>query len=129
MFQTNHEIITFGEMKLIQELKIANDNLRWRCEQKNLLVSKHKETIVSLQNQLKQYDSRLQTIEKENKSHQQSSSASFVSTNGSLMVETSDVNGAGSGNQGDATTPSGDGTVPSSPSQKVSSFFVVSTIV
>jgi hypothetical protein len=119
MFQTNHEIITFGEMKLIQELKIANDNLRWRCEQKNLLVSKHKETIVSLQNQLKQYDSRLQTIEKENKSQQQSSTAS---ANG-LMVETSDVNGVGSGNQGDATTPNGDGTVPSSPSQKVSSFF------
>jgi hypothetical protein len=119
MFQTNHEIITFGEMKLIQELKIANDNLRWRCEQKNLLVSKHKETIVSLQNQLKQYDSRLQTIEKENKSHQQSSSAS---ANG-LMVDTSDVNGVISGNQGDATTPNGDATGLSSPSQKVSSFF------
>lgn len=59
-------MITFGEISLVKELKIANDNLRWRLEQKNLLLQKNKEIITNAALQLKLVEEKNKELEKKN---------------------------------------------------------------
>ena len=67
VFQVNSsEVITFGEISLVKELKIANDNLRWRLEQKNLLLQKNKEIITNAALQLKVVEEKNKELEKKN---------------------------------------------------------------
>jgi predicted ribosome quality control (RQC) complex YloA/Tae2 family protein len=64
--QYNTDVVTFGEMRLLQELKLANDNLRWRMEQKNLLLTKNRDIIQNLSNQCKQLEEKNKELEKKN---------------------------------------------------------------
>jgi calcineurin-like phosphoesterase family protein len=45
-----NDIIKIGDMSLIKELKLANDNLRWRLNQKTKIIESNNEIIENLKN-------------------------------------------------------------------------------
>ena len=56
---TDTGVITVGQASIITELKFANDNLRWRLQQKQHLVSAQKMIIGNLQSQLSECQEKL----------------------------------------------------------------------
>jgi hypothetical protein len=54
MFETDTECVTLGEASVITELKLANDNLRWRLQQKQSQVDAQQTLIADLRRQLEE---------------------------------------------------------------------------
>jgi hypothetical protein len=54
MFETDIECVTLGEASVITELKLANDNLRWRLQQKQSQVDAQQTLIADLRRQLEE---------------------------------------------------------------------------
>ena len=84
IFQFDHDVITFGELRLVQELKLANDNLRWRLEQKSIIIQKFKETSLQLKTRLQQSEARIQELELQVK---KSNHTATSSTNGMILTK------------------------------------------
>lgn len=55
MLHTDTATVTIGQASLITELKLANDNLRWRLQQKQSVVAAQQDIIAHLQAQLSEY--------------------------------------------------------------------------
>jgi hypothetical protein len=54
MFETDTECVTLGEASVITELKLANDNLRWRLQQKQSQLDAQQTLIADLRRQLEE---------------------------------------------------------------------------
>jgi hypothetical protein len=52
ILDTDSATVTLGEASVITELKLANDNLRWRLQQKQSLVNAQQMMILDLQRQV-----------------------------------------------------------------------------
>jgi hypothetical protein len=52
ILDTDSATVTLGEASVITELKLANDNLRWRLQQKQSLVNAQQMMIVDLKRQV-----------------------------------------------------------------------------
>jgi len=52
LLHTDTATVTIGQASILSELKLANDNLRWRLQQKCSVVSAQQDMIESLQRQL-----------------------------------------------------------------------------
>lgn len=59
ILSTDTDVITIGQAGVLTELKLANDNLRWRLQQKDSLVAAQKIIISSLQAQLAECQEKL----------------------------------------------------------------------
>lgn len=79
LFQYNHDVINFGELRLVTELKLANDNLRWRLEQRNVILQKYKETNQKLRLQLQQSEERTKELELQLQESKKSNGGNVVS--------------------------------------------------
>jgi hypothetical protein len=49
---TNSEVIPIGQVGLIAELKIANDQLRWKLKQRDCMIQSYQQQIQDLQSQV-----------------------------------------------------------------------------
>jgi len=58
------DTVTVGQAGLLAELKMANDNLRWRLQQKQLANRAQKAIIINLQERLFEAEARIKDLEK-----------------------------------------------------------------
>eukprot|EP01033_Poteriospumella_lacustris_P010432 gene10432-7416_t len=49
---TSHDVVSLGEVGVVQELKLANDNLRWKIQQRDALLVNAYQQIAALQQRL-----------------------------------------------------------------------------
>lgn len=54
LFETDTEVVTLGQASILTELKLANDNLRWRLQQKQSVIDAQQATITDLRKQLEE---------------------------------------------------------------------------
>lgn len=63
ILSTDTDVITIGQVSVLTEMKIANDNLRWRLQQKDSLVAAQKVIITTLQAQLAEAQAKVKQLE------------------------------------------------------------------
>lgn len=59
ILSTDMDMVTIGQAGVLTEMKLANDNLRWRLQQKDSLVTAQKVIIANLQAQLAECQAKL----------------------------------------------------------------------
>lgn len=57
LVQTSSEVIRLGEVPVITELKLANDNLRWKLQQKDAIISEQRKTIHAMLEKIQRLES------------------------------------------------------------------------
>eukprot|EP01034_Spumella_vulgaris_P024595 gene24595-30961_t len=60
------EVVTIGQVGVLRELKLANDNLRWRLQQKSSVIAANKTVIERLHTSLQTSERNLQQANEEN---------------------------------------------------------------
>jgi predicted RNase H-like nuclease (RuvC/YqgF family) len=65
VFETSSEVYSFHDVNLLTELKLANDNLRWRLQQRNHIIESKNAAIAQLTKQCKAYEERIAALEEE----------------------------------------------------------------
>lgn len=55
---TSQDVVTLGEIGVVQELKLANDNLRWKLQQRDALLVNAYQQIAALQQRLMEQDAQ-----------------------------------------------------------------------
>lgn len=76
------EVLTVGQAGLLRELKLANDNLRWRLQQRDRVLAANREAISRLQDSLVQSQRSLAEAIAERDRAQQDLAASASVTTG-----------------------------------------------
>lgn len=62
----NNGVISLGEMGLVAELKLANDNLRWKLQQREALLESTTVQVAVLQKQLAEQARQIETLTQQN---------------------------------------------------------------
>lgn len=62
LVQNSREGLTIGEVGILKELKLANDNLRWKVQYKSQVIAASQAIISELRNSLKERDSTIEQL-------------------------------------------------------------------
>lgn len=65
LVQNCREGLTIGEVGILKELKLANDNLRWKLQHKSQVIASSLAMIGELKQSLKEKDSIIEQLKQE----------------------------------------------------------------